>query len=213
MLQTNGDFLLRIFLIAVCLCISAPICADTLPPAMTEDYSGLEKTSWDLETPLVRNGNSADNTLGGTNHSDVFNGAEGSDVLAGYGAIDTYRFEPGDGKDIIVDLSPEGNNIRFLEVQESDVRISEVPGYNGETDRLIGYGASDAIRIVGWSRLSEQTKSAWTIEYFFRPKPDPAPERKGTVTTLLTNPISLLLIILLLLTGIIPIVREFRKRR
>ena len=97
---------------------------------MTADYSGLAITESNSDFPLVRNGNSADNTLGGTNLADAFNGAEGNDVLAGYGAIDTYTFDAGDGADVIVDLSPEGNNIKFREVPESAVRISEVPGFN-----------------------------------------------------------------------------------
>lgn len=207
------DFMLRMLVFFIALFFWTAASAETLPPAMTADYSGSTDTGPDLGLPLVRNGNSADNRLGGTNLADGFNGAEGNDVLVGYDAVDSYSFEPGDGADVIVDLSPEGNKIRFREVPESSVRISEVPGFNGETDRLISYGDSDAIRIVGWSRLSDETKSAWTIEYFFRPAPDPVPERAGTIVTLLTNPTSLILIILMLAVGIIPLVREFLKRR
>ena len=211
--QLICDFMLRMLVFSVALFFSAAATAETLPPAMIADYSASTNTGPDLGFPLVRNGNSADNELGGTNLADVFNGAEGNDILVGYDAVDSYSFEPGDGADVIVDLSPEGNKIRFREVPESSVRISEIPGFNGETDRLISYGDSDAIRIVGWSRLSDETKSAWTIEYFFRPAQDPVPERAGTMVTLLTNPTSLLLIILLLAVGIIPLVRELLKRR
>ncbi len=127
---------------------------------MTKDYSALASTGQSSQIGLVRNGNSADNRLGGTHLKDVFFGAEGNDVLAGYAAFDTYIFEPGDGADIIVDLSPYGNGITFREAPETAVRSVELPGFDGETDRVLSYGENDAIRIVGWSRLSEETKSA-----------------------------------------------------
>lgn len=205
--------MLRNLVCSVALFFSTAAIAETLPPAMIADYSASTTTGPDLGHPIVRNGNSADNKLGGTNLADVFNGVEGNDLLIGFDAVDSYIFEPGDGADVIVDLSPQGNKIRFREVPESSVRISEVPGFNGESDRLISYGDSDAIRIVGWSRLTDETKSAWTIEYYFRPAPDPVPERAGTIVTLLTNPTSLVFIILLLAVGIIPIARELLKRR
>lgn len=166
-----------------------------------------------MKIALVRNGNAAANTLGGTQHGDVFSGAGGNDILIGYQGRDVYTFNLSDGADTIVDHSPEGNIIKFRDVPEASVRVTEVPGFAGETDRLIAYGNSDAIRIVGWSRLSPETRSAWEIEHFFRPPPDPdANRRPHPLLLLLSDPKSLLLILALLAVSFLPLFRYLRRR-
>lgn len=184
-----------------------------MPPVMESDYSSWEGDGRTSNIGFVRNGNSADNKLGGTNKKDAFFAGKGNDVLGGYGDFDTYMFELGDGADVIVDLSPSGNLIRFRDVPENTIRISEIPGFAGETDRLIEYGETDAIRVVGWSRLSDETKSAWKIEFLFLPKPEPVPERRSPLLMLLSDPKSLLLIVLLLGVGLTPLVRILLKKR
>ncbi len=192
--------------------LAATATAQTAPPPMTQAYDGSLETGTFPDLALIRNGNTADNTLGGSRFNDGFNGAEGDDRLVGYQGVDTYSFEPGDGADTIIDHSPEGNKIKFREVPEASVVISEVPGFNGETDRLITYADGDAIRIVGWSRLSEETQAAWTIEYFFRPKPDRDAGRPNSIVMLLSDPLSLLIILFALAMSIVPLVRIWRRR-
>lgn len=138
---------------------------------MTSDYDGiLAYKGATLSHALVRNGTASDNKLGGTVHNDSFRGAGGADLLLGYDGHDTYSFGRGHGLDTIIDHSPEGSRIRFFgTVDPASVSISEIPGWNGETDRLIRYGKTDAIRIVGWSRLPQATRDAWSIEYIAPP--------------------------------------------
>lgn len=180
---------------------------------MKSDYASWEGDGRKSNMGFVRNGNSADNTLGGTNQKDTFFAGKGNDVLGGFGEFDTYIFALGDGADVIVDLSPSGNLIRFLDVPENTISISEIPGFDGETDRLIKYGKTDAIRVVGWSRLSDETKSAWKIEFVFLPKAEPAPEMKSPIWMLLSDPKSLLLILLTLGLGLYPFARILLKKR
>ena len=184
-----------------------------MPPPLGEDYAKWLSTGSSMKIALVRNGNAAANTLGGTQHGDVFSGAGGNDILIGYQGRDVYSFNLGDGADTIVDHSPEGNVIKLRDVPEASVRVTEVPGFAGETDRLIAYGDSDAIRIVGWSRLSPETRSAWEIEHFFRPPPDPdANRRPHPLLLLLSDPKSLLLILALLAVSFLPLFRYLRRR-
>ncbi len=146
--------------------------AQIAPPAATKDYSRLVDNSGpDIGMALTRNGNISDNRLGGTPLGDVFRGAKGADTLTGYDGNDRYVFDAGDGGDTIYDHSVEGNRIVFrASVDPASVIDAEVPGYNGEIDRLIRYGEGDAIRIVGWSRLSSETKAGWSIEHSPPPK-------------------------------------------
>lgn len=137
------------------------------PPALDAEYSdwitlGPDPTGFGL----TRTGNDADNVLSGSIHADAFDGGAGSDRMGGYGGRDIYAFEPGDGADYVFDHSPEGSEIRFQKIAQDTIEISEVPGFNGETDRIMAYGNGDAIRIVGWSRLSEAEQQAWSITYF-----------------------------------------------
>lgn len=186
--------------------------SQTLPPPVDTDYTHLLTTGTSLKIALVRNGNSADNVLGGTHLGDTFNGVKGDDMFQGYQGVDAYYFTLGDGADTIIDHSASGNRIKFRDVPEETVNISEVPGFDGETDRLITYGTSDAIRIVGWSRLSDATKANWTIEYFFSPEPAPFPKRPNSILLLLSDPLSLLLILACLAVGGLPLVKLLMKR-
>ena len=142
------------------------------PPALTENYNRLITGEGPrVGMALVRNGNEAANTLGGTELGDLFRGAGGDDVLIGGRGRDVYLFHAGDGADTIIDHGEEGNTLRFhWSVDPGTVGYSEVPGYEDETDRLVTYGdGEDAIRIVGWSRLGDEVRAAWTTEFVAAP--------------------------------------------
>ncbi len=117
------------------------------------------------EPGLIRQGNDANNELGGGDGNDLLRGAEGDDELIGQEGYDTYVFAAGDGHDIIYDASEEGGRIQFLEgVDLAAVTQVEVDDGNGGTNLLITYGNGDTITIVGWSSLSQATKDAWVLE-------------------------------------------------
>ncbi|WP_171126659.1 MULTISPECIES: hypothetical protein [unclassified Ruegeria] len=187
--------------------------ADVFPPALSSDYSHMIATGPTTKIGLVRNGNYADNTLGGTRLVDSFRGAGGNDVLIGYDSVDTYTFELGDGADIVVDHSVNGNRIKFIDVPEGAVRRFETLGRNGETDLLITYGDNDAIRVVGWSELSENTKSGWAFDHVFRPKQEPVKGTPSSLVLILTDPMSALKLFLLLFLSFFPLARVLWVRR
>ncbi len=115
---------------------------------------------------MVRNGNEADNKMGGTNAADTLDGAAGNDTLIGYAGFDTYAFEPGDGMDTIQDIHPEGNRLLFRgDIQAGDLVVTEEENDQGFRDRLITYGKGDVVRIVNWTGLPDTTRSAWTMEF------------------------------------------------
>lgn len=203
----------RCFTLTVFVLVPIATVADVRPPALTEDYSRMVASGPKMNIGLVRNGNSADNTLGGTNLEDSFRGAEGNDVLIGYDAVDTYSFEAGDGADIVVDHSVDGNRIKFIDVTEDAVQQFERPGFAGETDLLIAYGATDVIRIVGWSELSEKTKSGWTFNHVFRPKQEPIKATPSSLMLILSDPVSALKLFLLLFLSFFPLARILWVRK
>lgn len=133
--------------------------------AATGTHAAYASAAVNGEFGLFRNGNAADNKLGGTEKADYFSGKEGDDLLVGYEGRDVYVFGVGDGADTIIDASPEGNIVRFRDGVDLDaVTYEEVPGEDGQTDYLITYGDGDTILIKGWSELSQATKDAWTFE-------------------------------------------------
>ncbi|MEM7670751.1 MAG: hypothetical protein AAF317_16735, partial [Pseudomonadota bacterium] len=141
----------------------ATVAAEPLqaPAFATQTASATTVTA----TGLYRNGNSSANELGGTTCDDFISGREGNDLLVGYAGRDVYIFGSGDGADVIIDTSLEGNIIRFRDgVDFASVTYEEVPGDNGATDYLITYGASDTILIKGWSELAQSTRDAWAFE-------------------------------------------------
>ncbi|ATN32507.1 hypothetical protein ACO34A_01620 [Rhizobium sp. ACO-34A] len=114
---------------------------------------------------ISRSGNGSANTLTGTAGDDVINGHRGDDELNGGDGRDVYVFEAGDGHDVIVDGSVEGNIIRFLDgLDPSQMQTSFVAGSNGGQDLLITYGQGDTILIVGWSSLTPEQQELWAFE-------------------------------------------------
>lgn len=155
---------------------TSPVLAqsDETATETTQPVEGTHPTPLSDGTGLVRNGNSADNRLGGTDSADYFNGAEGDDKFWGYLGRDVYVFAIGDGANTIYDQSVEGNLIKFRhEVALENVTFEDVDGEDGQVDRLITYSPNDSVLIVGWSELSQETQQAWTFEVL------DAPERRA----------------------------------
>lgn len=142
---------------------------DRLPSGLELKYGreGLSQREDGTWVGIVRNGNDADNRMGGTNAADVFNGAGGNDLLEGYAGYDRYSFSPGDGMDTINDIHPEGNQILFRgRIMAGDLTVTEEDNDRGFRDRLISYGDGDVVRILNWTGLPDTTHSAWSIEFF-----------------------------------------------
>ena len=87
----------------------------------------------------------ADGQMGGTGGSDILIGGAGNDVLVGGGGQDTYRFDMGDGFDLIVDAAGEGNRLVF----GAGISPNAVVVAVGPNDSLVirtGYG-DEAVQI------------------------------------------------------------------
>lgn len=117
---------------------------------------------------FVVEGDSTDNSLGGTNvgdrlygydgddllssgdGEDVLTGGLGADVLSGGGQRDAYVVNIGDGTDIIEDVVEDsiGNVLSFGEgISREDVRV-ELDG----SDLIVAYGSNgDSVRIVNFA--------------------------------------------------------------
>jgi Ca2+-binding RTX toxin-like protein len=86
-----------------------------------------------------------DGQIGGAGGSDVLIGGAGNDTLVGGGGQDTYRFDSGDGFDVIVDAAGEGNRLVFGAGISPSVIVAAV----GPNDTLVvrtGNGG-DAVQI------------------------------------------------------------------
>ncbi|ALA57586.1 calcium-binding protein [Nitrospira moscoviensis] len=90
----------------------------------------------------------ADGQIGGTGGNDLLNGGIGNDVLVGGGGQDTYRYELGDGFDVIVDAAGEGNRLVFGAGISSTAIVATV-GFNDSLVVRTGSG-SDAVEIINF---------------------------------------------------------------
>ncbi|MGL3609185.1 calcium-binding protein [Rhizobium sp. G187] len=114
---------------------------------------------------LSREGSSAANVMTATDSADVLNGHAGNDTLIGGDGRDVYVFKAGDGDDVIVDASIEGNIVRFLGgIDPQSIAKTLVAGAEGTQDLLVSYGDGDTIRIIGWSALTAEQQGLWQFE-------------------------------------------------
>ena len=114
---------------------------------------------------LVRIGNEVDNDIAGGLGDDLLRGYAGNDDLLGDEGRDAYVFAAGDGDDIIEDLSPGGNVIRFVDGTDvASITKELVSNDHDEQDLLITYGSGDTILIKDWSLLSPEEQDLWTFE-------------------------------------------------
>ncbi len=114
---------------------------------------------------ISREGNREANRLTAGSGRDILNGQKGNDTLVGGEGRDTYVFKAGDGHDVIIDGSLEGNVVRFLnDLDPSTIARNLVPGEQGRQDLLITYGDGDTIRIVNWSALTAAQQALWVFE-------------------------------------------------
>ncbi|WP_460077456.1 putative Ig domain-containing protein, partial [Roseibium sp. ROS1] len=136
---------------------------------------GSNEHSSDAENiPLHRNGNSADNTLSGTDGNDQFNGGRGNDTLSGGEGVDTYIFARGDGTNVIYDASTSGNILKFVDIDTSTLSYADVAGDEaGVTDRQITFGDGDTVLIKNWSELDQAARDAWVVETLISPEQTP----------------------------------------
>jgi Ca2+-binding RTX toxin-like protein len=87
----------------------------------------------------------ADGQIGGTGGNDILIGGAGNDVLVGGGGQDTYRFDLGDGFDLIAEAVGEGNRLVF----GAGISPNTVVVAVGPNDSLVirtGYG-DEAVQI------------------------------------------------------------------
>lgn len=76
-----------------------------------EEIRFADGTVWaPATTPLWRRGTGASELLNGTSGPDVLEGRGGGDTLAGGAGNDTYRFNLGDGQDLVFDDDPTAGN-------------------------------------------------------------------------------------------------------
>lgn len=94
----------------------------------------------------------ADGQIGGSGGNDIVVGGVGNDTLVGGGGQDTYRFESGDGADVIVEGAGEGNRLVF----GAGISPGSVIASVGPAESLIlrTGGSGDAIQIVNFGTSS-----------------------------------------------------------
>jgi Ca2+-binding RTX toxin-like protein len=144
---------------------SVGIVGSDAPAAAASAAMMAEASEAEQAEAVVRHGNEAANTLTGDDGNDLLRGGTGDDLLRGEDGQDTYVFAAGDGHDIIEDLAPGGNIIRFLDgLDVASITKQLVAGDNGNQDLLITYGSGDTILIKDWSTLSTEEQDLWTFE-------------------------------------------------
>jgi Ca2+-binding RTX toxin-like protein len=104
-------------------------------------------------------GDSGNDVLNAGSGNDMLNGGSGNDVLLGGGGDDTYRFKPGDGRDVVKD-APEcwqqggagKDTVQFGEgVSKEDVAFFMKWG-----KLFVQYGEADVIEIYGQQSAQEK---------------------------------------------------------
>ena len=93
-----------------------------------------------------------DGQVGGSGGNDILIGGTGNDTLVGGGGQDTYRYDSGDGFDVIVEAAGEGNRLVFGAGISSSIIIAAT----GPNDSLIlrtGNG-DDAVQVLNFGTTS-----------------------------------------------------------
>ena len=114
--------------------------------------------SYDTDTLT---GGAGNDTLFGQSGNDVLSGGPGNDVLIGGNGVDTYRFNRGDGQDIIADNSDQysSNILQFgAGITASEIIVTRSD--NGVDLFLSIAGTEDRVQIVGgavywWDQIDQ----------------------------------------------------------
>ncbi|ROR22846.1 Ca2+-binding RTX toxin-like protein [Comamonas sp. BIGb0124] len=97
----------------------------------------------------VLSGDGGDDTLQGNQGNDRLIGGSGDDTLYGGAGSDTYAFRRGDGRDIIYDGDPTGNDVDVLQLL--DLNRNELVFVRTDNDLDIGIrDTSDQITVKNW---------------------------------------------------------------
>lgn len=117
-----------------------------------DDYiqgNGLDNRLWGLEGNDELFGHGGNDELFGGNGRDVLHGGEGNDTLEGGANRDRFRFEPGNGKDLIVDFTDDVDylDLRAFGFQTAGDAIAQA---SDTDDYVIFYlGGDNFIRVNG----------------------------------------------------------------
>ncbi len=107
--------------------------------------SGISGTGNGLNNTLT--GNGANNVLTGAGGNDTLRGSAGSDTLIGGSGNDTYRFDRGDGQDLVRDNSGMTDKLLYGSgIDPLDLVISR----QANDLRLAIYGSTDSVTIQNW---------------------------------------------------------------
>jgi Ca2+-binding RTX toxin-like protein len=135
--------------------------------ALGQNLTGLYKQLYDNVEDLVltgsadidATGNALDNTLTGNDGANVLEGKLGNDTLIGGAGADTYRFNRGDGQDLIVDSQSFSRNVDVLSfgagINANQLWLRKVVPSSAQDAwdleiQLMGTG--DKVTIAGWQR-------------------------------------------------------------
>lgn len=94
----------------------------------------------------ILRGNSGDNKLYGRDGNDVLEGGDGRDRLQGGSGTDEFRFERGDGKDVINDFA-DGEDFISSSLVKSARDFARLDIRQAGADTVIDFGQGDAITI------------------------------------------------------------------
>jgi VCBS repeat-containing protein len=118
-----------------------------------EQVKFADGTIWsqqDLQAMALYRGTAGDDSMGGTNLSDIFDGGAGNDTIEGGGGNDVYLYKRGDGSDTLGDYDTTAGNIDTVRF-DSSVTVADV---NVTRDDLHLYlqiiGTTDRIRLNYW---------------------------------------------------------------
>ncbi|AEE13735.1 Hemolysin-type calcium-binding region [Thermodesulfobium narugense DSM 14796] len=119
---------------------------DILTDDITMEFSdGSKLTSEDLLSKFGINGTSGDDVLYGTGN-DILIGGKGNDTIYSTGLNNVFVFNPGDGKDAVID---EGNlSTFFFNTDEKNIAI-----FKQDDSLVVGYSTNDFVTVK--NELSE----------------------------------------------------------
>ena len=108
----------------------------------------------------IINGGAGDDEIYGGEDNDTINGGEGNDYLDGGPGNDTFIFEPGSGKDVIMDFTTGtgGDRIELRGFTNADGTQYALSGTNdGDGNYVINLPDGDTITVLGVENLAENT--------------------------------------------------------
>ena len=123
---------------------------DTIHSSVTYTLSAhVENLTLTGTAPANGAGNELNNDVRGNDASNVLDGGAGTDSLQGGGGADTYRFGHGSGRDMVFDVSADGE-VDTIELA-ADVAPTEVEVYRRDYDLiLVLTGTTDELTLAGF---------------------------------------------------------------